>query len=200
MTTTYDGPLLLARRRLDDAISALADPTPVAVDGCYRWVDPVYVRVRGALRGQAIRRHTTVNRSMLPCRADVLTWLIDVDNTVARWEPDAKTTIERLHRLAARTFRPQDCWLIDGYSRLLEWWVLSAGELLAEHPTVSLELPCPRCGASIVYRRNSSGEAVRVWALRVSGEGCVCVKCRAWWSPDQFDWLAKLLGCQALPA
>jgi hypothetical protein len=119
---------------------------------------------------------------------------------VGRWEPHGKSTVERLHELAGRGWRPQDCALVDGHSGLLEWWALAAAELLAEHPKVSLELPCPRCGASIVYRRNSSGESVRVWALRVGEDGCLCLACRSFWSPDQFDWLARLLGGQALPA
>jgi hypothetical protein len=65
---------------------------------------------------------------------------------------------------------------------------------------VSLELPCPRCGARFAYRRDSTGESVRVWALRASVDGCMCLACRALWPPDQFDWLARLLGCPALPA
>jgi hypothetical protein len=199
VTTTQDGPLLLARRRLDDAISALADPVPVAVDGCYRWSEPLYTQARRALAGERLWGRRVVG-SRLPCRADVLTWLIDVDTTVARWEPDGKTTVERLRQLAARTFRPQDCGLIDGYRRLLERWALSAAELLAQHPAVSLELPCPHCSARFAYRRDSTGETVRVWALRVSEAGCQCAACGTFWGPEMFTWLARLMGCPALPA
>jgi hypothetical protein len=99
VTTTQDGPLAVSRRRLDDAVRALADPTPIAVDGCYRWSEPLYAQLRQALSDDTLRGRR-VCHSKLPCRADVLAWLIDVDTTVARWEPDAKTTIERLHHLA----------------------------------------------------------------------------------------------------
>jgi hypothetical protein len=36
--------------------------------------------------------------------------------------------------------------------------------------------------------------------LRVSESGCRCLACGASWGPDRFHWLARLLGCPALPA
>jgi hypothetical protein len=51
-TISYtDGPLPLAKRRLGDAVHALADPQPVAINGAYLWTDSVYIGLRGALRG-----------------------------------------------------------------------------------------------------------------------------------------------------
>ncbi len=41
---------------------------------------------------------------------------------------------------------------------------------------------------------------MRVRALRVSEAGCACGACGAFWPPDRFEWLARLLGCPALPA
>ncbi len=37
-------------------------------------------------------------------------------------------------------------------------------------------------------------------ALRVSEDGARCEACWAFWSPNQFHWLARLLGCEPLPA
>jgi hypothetical protein len=75
----------------------------------------------------------------LPCSIAALAWLVDVDTTVAGWEY-GKGTIERLHQLAARGWRPMDCDLINGYSAQLERWSFTAEELLDEHPSVALEV------------------------------------------------------------
>ena len=192
-----DGPLPLARRRLSDAVHALADPIPVWVGGTCRWCDPLHTRLRMALRGAPVRRSGA--RRTAPCRIDVLTLLIDVDATVAGWEPDAKGTLERLRALASRGWRPQDCSTIDDYCGQIERWVLIATDLLDRRPVVSLHVPCPRCGAKFAYR-DSAGEQVRVRALRVSEDGCKCLACGAFWAPDRFEWLARLLGCEPLPA
>jgi len=57
----------------------------------------------------------------------------------------------------------------------------------------------PSCGARFVYRQGA-GESVRSWALRVSEDGCECSGCRAFWPPEEFHWLARLLGCVPLPS
>jgi hypothetical protein len=45
-TIPTDNPLALARRRLTDAVHALADPVPVWDGGVARWSDSVYGRLR----------------------------------------------------------------------------------------------------------------------------------------------------------
>ena len=107
--TNTDGALPLARRRLGDAVRALADPVAVSVGGTYRWSTAVYVELRGALRGSRARRSRGVPQSTFPCRVDTLVLLVDIDTAVATWEPHGKGTIDRLHQLAGRPWRPQDC-------------------------------------------------------------------------------------------
>ncbi len=195
-------PLVLSQRRLREAIHALAEPIPVWDGGVCRWSDAVYWRLRGSLRGQPTRSGRRVPDSRLPCRADVLTLLIAIDMTAAEWEPNGKGTVERLRQVAAQDRRPQDCELLDGISATVEAWTLKAVELLGDKsPEVALRLPCPSCGSRFVYR-NHNGENVRSWALRVSEDGarCLAPKCEATWPSDQLEWLARLLGCPALPA
>jgi hypothetical protein len=194
--TNTDGPLALARRRLGDAVAALADPQAVAVNGAYLWADSTYVALRGALRGSKSGR-TGALRSA-PCRIEILTLCVEIDTTVAGWEP-GKTTPDRLHQHAARSFRPQDCALIDQHCGQVERWVLAAAELLAAEPRVYLHARCPRCAAADAYHRDGAGERVRTRALRVSESGCRCLACGASWGPERFHWLARLLGCPALP-
>lgn len=177
-----------AAQRLADAVRALANPQPVSVDGVCRWQPPLYDRLRGALNGRRpVRRYSRVQRSRLPCSIAALAWLVDIDTTVAGWE-HGKTTVDRLHQLAARGWRPQDCDLINGYYARLERWSFTAEELLGEHPSVALELACPRCEARFAYRRsNGWGDQVRVWALKLSADGCTCLACGAFWEPERFE-------------
>lgn len=197
--TVSDGPLALARRQLEHAVAALADPVPVWSDGVCRWADPVYLQLRCALTGKPTRRRGPAHGSRSPCSIAVLELLIAMDATVARWEPHAKSTVDRLHQLAARSFRPQDCGQIDGYCAQLQQWAVVAAELLDREAKVFLPMPCPRCGARVAYRSSTYGERVRSRALRVTSSGCTCLACGATWGPDQFHWLARLLGCPVLP-
>jgi hypothetical protein len=193
-TSTVE-PLALARQWLDDAVRTLADPVQVRTGDVHGWSDPLYVRLRVALPGgRRTGRRRPAHTSRLPCRVDVLALLVEIDTTVGSWE-HGKTTVERLHQLTARSWRPQDCALINGYGAQLERWAMTAAELLAEIPTVALEVACPRCDASFMYRRDSAGDRVRVRTLRVSEAGCECLACGAFWPPERFEWLARLLGC-----
>jgi hypothetical protein len=197
-----DGPLAVTRRRLADAVSALADPIPVCVGGgTYRWAPALYAQLRGALRGTtAPVRRARVPRSRLPCRVDVLALLLEVDGTVTGWTPGGKGgTTDRLHQLAGRGWRPQDCQRIAFYTGELQRWVLTAEGLLTPVPKVDLHAPCPRCGARFAYRQEGD-QQVRTWALRVSETGCRCQACQAYWPPEQFHWLARLLGCDPIIA
>ena len=202
MTENLDGALPLARRRLENAVHALADPQPVWAGGVCRWSDALYVRLRGALTGRGgERRHDGAFGSRAPCRSGVLALLVEIDRAVGGWEPHGKSTTDRLRQLVGNGWRPQDCDLLTEYADRVEAWTLTAVELLGDRsPTVALRLPCPSCERLHVYRRNSGGESVRSWALRVSEDGCVCLGCRAEWSPDEFHWLARLLGCDPVPA
>jgi hypothetical protein len=194
-----DGPLPLARRRLGDAVHALADPQPASVNGACHWTRPLYAELRASLRGGKTGRNGG-QRSVFPCRLDVMCLLLDIDQVVAGWVPNDKgDTIARLHSLAARAWRPMDVDLMAGYTSRLEEWVVSASEVVSQTPRLFLETACPRCQASFCYRRNA-GERVRQRALKVTETGCVCGSCQAHWPPSEFHWLARLLHCPPLPA
>jgi len=200
MVSHDDGPLALSRRRLSDAVHAFADPLPIFEAGTYRTIPPVYVRLRGALRGATARLGRMVPSSRPPCHTRVLSLLVDIDQAAAEWEPDQPDTVARLRAAAERDRRPQDCSLLDAYTACVEGWTLEAVEVLGDNPPeVALRLPCPSCGKRFVYRL-SAGENVRTAALRVSEAGARCLACRASWEPGQLEFLAKLLGLPALPA
>jgi hypothetical protein len=58
----------------------------------------------------------------------------------------------------------------------------------------------PACGATTVYRKDSTGELVRQPALQIVAEhGCTCQACRYTWAPSHYLLLCKVLGFE-LPA
>ena len=200
LTASPDGPLALARRRLDDAVHALADPVPVWAGGVCRWSDSVYVRLRVALRGAPVSRTAVYHRSKPPCRFDVLALLVSnrhrgvLVGTGRQGHGGAASPVG-WPRLAAPGL------LADRHVQRRDRAVDTVGGR-ADHPElrVFLREPCPRCGERWAVRRDSAGELVRVRVLKVSETGCKCQACGASWGPDRFEWLARLLGCPALPA
>ncbi|MCH9737076.1 MAG: hypothetical protein K0U78_21405 [Actinomycetia bacterium] len=197
-----DGQLAPAQQRLDAVVHALVDAVPVWDGGVCRWSESVYARLRQALRGrQGAGGVRLVAGSRAPCSIAALDLTVAVDSCAERWEPDGKGTVDRLRRLVDRGWRPQDVAAMDAISGQLERWVVEASQLLDDETTaVSLRMPCPACGSRYSYRRSSGGETVRSDALRVSEHGAECLACRANWPPEEFHWLARLLGCEELPA
>jgi hypothetical protein len=67
--------------------------------------------------------------------------------------------------------------------------------LLEPPPRMEVKASCPGCGERVV-RRQVDGEWVRTAALHLDVEvGCTCLACGIHYRPDQFTWLATLLGC-----
>ncbi len=136
-----------------------------------------------------------------PCSIAALDLVVVIDCCVERWESGKGDTVDRLHRLVGRDRRPQNVSMLDDISARLERWTIEASQLLGDEATlVSLRMPCPSCGSRFSYRPSSGGETVRSDALRVSEHDAECMACRANWSPGEFHWLARLLGCEELPA
>ncbi len=168
-------------------------------EGCCRTSPALYTALRAELAGARPVGRVAQQRSRLPCRTDILQLLIEIDSVVASWGPDKGGTVDRLHVLGAKGWRPQDCGLLARYTAEIRGWVVAGAELLAPEPKVYLPMPCPRCDARHAYH-DGDGERVRAGALRADASGCICGVCRAFWPPDQFEFLATLLGCDPLPA
>lgn len=167
----------MAKRRLSDAVHAITAPQPRWFGGACRWQDSLYDRLRAELAGTVAVRRRQTHQSRAPCHTGILTLLCEIDLKVGSWEPDGKTTADRLHQLVDRGWRPQDVSTLDDYSGRIGAWVLAGTELLAETPKVFLRQPCPRCGARFTHRRDDAHELVRVRALKVSESGCRCLAC-----------------------
>lgn len=193
-------PLPLARNRLADAVHAFADPQPIWIGGRCRWQPSLYSRLRDALTPRNQYTQHRVPGSRPPCRTDALVLVIECDMTLGEWQPDGDGAIERLHRLRERQWTPDEVEQIQRYADQILRWTATAVELLGDRPpTVALRLPCPSCGRKHVNAHNGAGEPVRRWALQVNEREARCLGCDSTWTSEQFAWLAKLLGCPALP-
>ena len=188
-----DGHLPSALQRLEDAIAALCDPVQHMVDGHRRYTDSWYRQLRDSLPGN--QRGEGGGSAPLPgCWLDALILLDEIDTAVACWHRQPGTTPERLHALHERGWRPQDCRQIGELAGNIEAWTRDIKSLLIVEKHWTLPAPCPACGATVVYRKDSAGEVVRQAALHIGPDGCECLRCHTVWEPARFVFLAKLLN------
>jgi hypothetical protein len=126
----------------------------------------------------------------------------EIDLTVMMWHPPVPAgrkhpTMRRLAALDDVTFRPQDTGKVTRWSVTARGWASRIKTLLDPEAVKTISAPCPACGTETVWRRDSTGEAVRQPALQlVTNQGCTCMACRTSWTPDKYLWLCKLLGFQ----
>lgn len=131
-------------------------------------------------------------------RAGAPLW-IDCLDTMVRIEQESAQMIDgcdvetRIHRLINKTYRPQDCDLVDGWTGQVTMWSRLIIALLDPEPHWHLPNPCPECRCKVVYRM-VAGEEVRQPALHITAEGCRCQRCRTLWPPDRFELLARILN------
>lgn len=192
-----------AKRQLDDAIDDLVGTrrgTITTDTGQQTRIRPSrYQEIRDHLAGQQGTQLGAVARSMPPLWVDGSDWLTLVDRTVSEWVPDRgrATTPDRLYSLTDNQWRPQDVQLIKRYTEDLTRWAHQADQLLDPEDTHRWDLAarCPACGTATVHRRDTGGDYVRQAALTVTANGCVCQKCHTAWAPNQFQFLAKVIGC-----
>ncbi|CAM3430974.1 hypothetical protein [Tsukamurella hominis] len=170
-----------------------------------------YQQLRAHLAGQQGSGNGNTHRSLPAVWADAVDVLRDIDTTVTAWQPDpgpfdgdlthapTPEAVRRLRLLEARPWAPANTTDLTVAARALERWAKQIDDLLDPPPRIDLAAPCPACGESIAYRRDSAGETVRSAALQVSSDGCTCLCCHYTWTPDYFTHLARTIGC-ALPA
>ncbi len=193
-----DGYLPGALTKLHDAVSGLIDPRPEIIDGKTRYTDSWYRQLKDSLPGN--QGNERGSSAPLPgCWLDALDLIIQIDDDVSRWQPAGLDTPERLGLLEARPWRPQDVRQLGDLAGIIGEWAEDIRELLRGSAHWTLPNPCPACGTQTVMRRDSGGDLVRQPALQIGGGGCTCQHCRAAWDPNQFVWLARLLGYDLPP-
>jgi hypothetical protein len=190
-----------ARRLLDKAVASLIDPRPTTHEGRVVWMDSVYTELRDAIHGHKAGSSRSPSEPQPPLWIDGVDLANDIDSEVRRWERNGTghqhPTVNRLRHINARKWRPQDVDIITRTTVAVEGWVKRYSVLVDQKP-LTLPNPCPECGKKWAYRRQDN-ERVRVPALQVTPEKCVCQACRIEWPADRFGLLARELGYDPLP-
>ena len=210
MTTTPDPDTAVlvsyAAAELNDAVHNLFSDRITTIPGNPPRITRLasrYQEIRAAIAGQQGTQTGSIARSMPPLWVDATDWLRRVDNQTRDWIP-ANTTATTPNRWLAQlelTWRPQDTTLLQQWTEELEHWTRLADQLLGNTDTaLPVRAPCPRCGRRWHYRKDTGGEIVRVDSLQITrGVGCRCQGCRASWTEREYEFLGRLIGCDALP-
>ena len=183
---------------LDRAIADIADRRPHwdSQTQTGRWVESVYARVRESVVGRGAPAGWLPSTSKLPGRLGHISWLVEVDQTVARWSELPGTTPARLIELRARTWRVEDGDRRAAMTTAIGQWVTEAAVLLGEC-TLRAYLrghSCPSCGLSHVHV-GRNGDRRRVPALLADDSGVHCQnrECDGQWPPERWGLLAAIL-------
>ncbi|WIC40291.1 hypothetical protein SEA_HOLLIDAY_97 [Gordonia phage Holliday] len=171
----------------------------IALTAQVDWNDSLYEQLATMIAGAQGTQMGGTARSMPPLWVDATDLLTVIDREISTLEPEPGTTIDRLHRLSDRTWRPQDVDHIERLTAQVLRWAHSIQDLLTPPERKALPNPCPHCDTKVVYRKDSAGETVRQPALQIGAYGCECQNCHTVWAPDLFKHLAAVLG-YPLPA
>lgn len=188
-----DGNIVAAKKVLGRAVQRLTAPKRHMTTN--RWAPSLYQQLVDDAAGAQGETHTPA-KSLPPLWIDNLQLRAEIDRQAAVWCPVQGSTPDRLNRLAWRQWRPQDTELVTGMSARVESWCESIQALLFPEQRVFVHgAACPSCGKRTCYRRDSAGDVVRQPTLKlVADQGCTCQACGAFWGPERYLFLCRLLG------
>ena len=188
VTVTSDGYLPAALDRLYAAVGALIDPVKQLHDDTVVSAPSLYEQLVGSIPTTKCEGFGRLQgRSVPPVWTDALDLRVEIDDKTREWQAghQGATTPARLRAVAAKPWRPQDTDGVQQIAGNVESWAVSVQSLLAPAAVKHVSAPCPACGATTAYRRDSAGERVRVPALQIITQlGCTCLVCRHTWGPE----------------
>lgn len=189
-----DGNIQAARTKLGRAVQRLTEPRPgVYHTGTY-YAPSLYQCLQSDLAGTQGDTRTPA-KSVPPIWIDASMLRGEIDTQTIKWLAVPGSTPERLQKLVFKTWRPQDTDYVRDMSRTINGWCDSIVCLIDPEAQKYISAACPSCGKEMVYRRNSAGDQVRQPALKlVVSQGCTCQACGAFWAPEKFMFLGRLLG------
>jgi hypothetical protein len=193
-----DGALQPALTALADAVHALCGPQSRLIEGILVHIPSRYLQLRDATVGeQSNTGGGGGSKSRPPFWTDAFDLIREIDDALEVWQPaftGVPPTVGRLRCLQARSWRPQDTRQLEQITRAVAEWAHSIDTLLDPPRRWTLPSPCPNCNTATVYKRDPGGEMIRQPALQIGPNGCTCSKCRAFWPPERFVFLARVLG------
>lgn len=194
-----------AIHHLHDAINELTYPQTMCIGRTKHHAPSLYMQLWDATAGQQGTGHGGIARSLPAAWIDAIDQLQEIDLAVAVWQPaytGVPTTVARLRQISARTWRPQDIKEIERITKSVQRWTRKITELLDPQSVKYLYnedhvyTACPACGATSIKRLDNAGDLVNQPALQIiTNQGCTCVVCKTCWSPQFYQHLARVIGC-----
>lgn len=199
MTTPEDGQVKPALAAFKAAVADLCDQTPTLHHSSLIRADSLYWQLECAVGGANPAAGSGTSKSRPPIWTDALDLKQEIDTGVSQWCSGTNTPA-KLRWLTNAKYRPQDTGLLEKRTNTIATWCTRIEELFNPPHIKHISAPCPACGNTHAYRRDNTGEHVRVPALQIIAEhGCTCVVCHANWQPDHYLHLCRVLGFD-LPA
>lgn len=190
-----DGNIHAARTKLGRAVQKLTAPRPAMYPSGTFYAPSLYDALVSDLGGTQGMDHKSHAKSQPPIWLDASMLASEIDAQAIKWLPVPGHTKDRLQKLSFKSWRPQDTDVVRGMARTINGWCDSILNLLDPESQKYISAPCPSCGKELIYRRDSAGEQVRQPALKlVVSQGCTCQACGAFWEPEKFVFLGRLLG------
>lgn len=189
-----DGNIVAARTRLEHAVDRLIKPRLGTHHNHTVTALSLYGQLVSDLAGTQGDTRTPA-KSLPPLWIDACQLRSDIDTQTHKWVPKPGSTPQRLQSLQVKSWRPQDTDLVTGMARTVDGWCESITNLLDPQSCKFISAACPSCGRETIYRKDSGGEVVRQPALKLEiNVGCQCQHCKAFWAPDRYLFLCRLLG------
>jgi hypothetical protein len=200
-TPTEESSLPDAVDQLHAAIGALLDPIKEMIDGAVLAAaspyDELVAEIPAKPTGDAYSRG--VGKSRPTVWVDAMDLKNNIDSRTKQMQPHRGSTPDRLRALASRKWRPQDVRQIRDHTAEIQSWRLSIRSLIEPEHVKQISAPCPSCSQRWVYRRDA-GEVIRRPALSlIISQGCSCGSCQAFWPPQRYLFLCRLLGLSLPP-
>lgn len=189
-----DGNIKAAQTRLGRAVQKLTGPRMLIHYDKTLYAPSLYLTLKSDLAGTQGDTRTPA-KSLPPLWIDACQLLQDIDRKTIRWCPRPGDTPARLQLISFQKWRPQDTDAVHAIAGIVEHWCESILHLLNPDASKYITAACPQCERQTVHRKDSAGEVVRQPALKlVANQGCTCQACGAFWAPDRYLFLCRLLG------
>lgn len=189
-----DGNITAARTRLGRAVQRLTAPRPAVYHDATVYQPSLWRSLLGELGGGQ-GEDRSPGKSQPPLWLDCCMLITEIKSTTRKWCTKPIPTEQRLQTLSFQSWRPQDTTLVEEMAGQVDHWCESIIGLLEPESRKFINAPCPSCGRTKVWRKNTAGEVVQQPALKlVVNQGCTCQHCQAFWSPERYLFLCRLLG------